>query len=149
MLEGKPAPLWGFISVLVRFSRSSLTSILALQLLEYRPMGPSYLSFLTEANDYQAAVFFLPIFGVGAWLLSSALVPLTLKIFGRDGNIDGFMNVVGFALIVVMPIVWLLAWIGIAFGFYGANFTIPFHAAISIWEVGLKGIGLKRMVGMS
>jgi hypothetical protein len=137
MLEEKPAPAWGLVSILVRFIGTSLTSILALQLLNFKPFVPSYLTFLTDSNYYQAEVLFLPMFGIGAWLLSSALV--------QESSIDWIMNVIGFSLLVVMPVVWLLDWAGIAFGFYGAAFTIPIHAGISIWEVILMGMGFKRV----
>ncbi len=59
------------------------------------------------------------------------------------------MNVVGFSLLVVMPAVWLLDWLGIAFDFYGATFTIPIHAAVSFWEIGLMAIGFKRIENLS
>ena len=79
------------------------------------------------------------------WLLSSALVHLILRMFGLESSIDWIMNVIGFSLLVVMPVVWLLDWTGIVFGFYGANFTIPIHALVSLWEVTLMAIGFKRM----
>jgi len=110
---------------------------------------PSYLSFLDEANYYRAEIFFLPLFGVGAWLLSSALIHLILRISSRESDIDWIMNVIGFSLLVVMPLVWLLDWAGIAFGFYGARFTIPIHFGVSLWEVVLMGMGFRRMGGLS
>ena len=149
MLEEKPAPVWGFISILVRFVGTSITSILALHLIKFRPFVPSFLSFLTDENYYRAEVFFLPFFGIGAWLLSSALVHLIIRISGRESTIDWIMNVIGFSLLVVMPVVWLLDWSGITFGFYGATFTIPIHACVSFWEVGLMAIGFKRMENLS
>ena len=145
ILEEKPAPAWGLISILARFIGTSLTSILALRLLNFKPFIPSSLTFLTDSKYYQAEIFFLPIFGIGAWLLSSALVHLILRLSGRENHIDWIMNVIGFSLLVVMPVVWLLAWAGIAFGFYGAAFAIPIHGGISLWEVTLMGIGFKRM----
>jgi hypothetical protein len=145
MLERKPAPAWGLISTLVRFIGTSITSILALRLINFKPFVPSYLTFLNDSNYYRVEIFFLPLFGIGAWLLSSALVHLILRISGRESNIDWIMNVIGFALLVVMPAVWLLDWGGIAFNFYGASFTIPIHAGVSIWEVILIGMGLKRL----
>ena len=148
-LEEKPAPQWGFVSILVRFIVTALTSILALRLLNRRPFVPSYLAFLEDANYYRAEILFLPIFGIGAWLLSSALAHLILRISRRESDIDRIMNVVGFSLLVVMPLVWLLDWTGIAFGYYGATFTIPIHAGVSVWEVVLMGMGFKRMCGLS
>lgn len=148
-LEAKPAPWWGFCAILVRFVGTALTSILALMLLGARPFVPSYLSFLDEASYYRAEVFFLPLFGVAAWLLSSALVHLIVRMTGRESHIDWIMNVIGFSLLAVMPVVWLLDWTGIAFGFYGASFTIPIHAGVSLWEVALMSIGFRRISGLS
>lgn len=148
-LEAKSAPAWGFVSILARFIVTAITSILALYLIDFQPFVPSYLTFLNNANYYRAEIFFLPVFGLGAWLLSSALTHLILRLSGRNSSIDWIMNVIGFSLLVVMPVVWLLDWAGIAGGFYGAAFTIPIHIGISIWEVGLMGIGFKRMDRMS
>jgi hypothetical protein len=145
-LDKKPAPQWGFVSILVRFIVTALTSILALQLLSFRPFVPSYLTLLEDANYYRAEVFFLPIFGVAAWLLSSALVHLILRISRQKSDIDRIMNVIGFSLLVVMPLVWLLDWTGIAFGFYGSTYTIPIHALVSVWEIALMGIGFNQML---
>ncbi len=149
MLEEKPAPMWGFISILVRFIGTSLTSILALSLLNFRPFVPSYLNFLSDENYYLAEIFFLPFFGIGAWLLSSALIHLILRISGRASTIDWIMNVIGVSLLAVMPVVWLIDWSGIAFDFYGATFTIPIHAGVSFWEIGLMAIGFRRMENLS
>ena len=148
-LEEKPAPQWGFVAILVRFVVTALTSILALRLLNLRPFVPSYLLFLEDANYYRAEIIFLPVFGIGAWLLSSALVHLILRTSRRESDIDRIMNVIGFSLLVVMPLVWLLDWTGIAFGFYGSTYTIPIHAGVSVWEVALMAIGFKRMPGLS
>jgi hypothetical protein len=145
VLEEKPAPEWGFTCILVRFIVTALTSIMALHLLNWRPFVPSYLSFLEDTSYYRAEIFFLPIFGIAAWLLSGALVHLILRFSRRESDIDRILNVIGFSLLVVMPVVWFLDWTGIALGFYGSTFTIPIHAAVSIWEIVLMGIGLRRM----
>ena len=145
ILEKKPEPVWGLFSILIRFIGTSLTSILGLYLIDFQPFIPPYLSFLNGSDYYRAEIFFLPVFGIAAWLLSSALVHLILRMFGLESSIDWIMNVIGFSLLVVMPVVWLLDWTGIVFGFYGANFTIPIHALVSLWEVTLMAIGFKRM----
>jgi len=81
-LEEKPAPGWGLVSALVRFVGTALTSILALRLLNFTPFVPSYLTFLADSDYYRAEVFFLPVFVIVAWPLSSALVHLILRISG-------------------------------------------------------------------
>jgi hypothetical protein len=59
------------------------------------------------------------------------------------------MNVIGFSLLVVMPVVWLVDWTTIAMDVYGANFTIPIHAAVSIWEIALMTVGFRRIERLS
>jgi hypothetical protein len=144
-----PAPHWGLYATLVRFVGTALTSILALALLDKRPFVPPYVTFLDEAGYYRAEVLFLPLFGLAVWLLSSGLVHLILRLFRLEGDIDWVMNVIGFSLLVVMPVVWLVDWAAIALGVYGASFTIPIHAAVSFWEVGLMAVGFNRIQGVT
>ena len=144
-----PAPKWGLYSTLIRFMGTGITSILTLHLLNRRPFVPPYITFLTEANYYKAEIFFLPLFGIAVWLLSSALIHLILRLSRVDSYIDWIMNVIGFSLLVVMPVVWLVDWVTIAMDVYGANFTIPIHTAVSIWEVVLMAIGFKRIERLS
>lgn len=144
-----PAPQWGLSSTLIRFIGTAVTSILALHLLNKRPFVPPNITFLDESNYYQAEIFFLPLFGIAVWLLASALIHLLLRLFGMDSDIDWIMNVIGFSLLVVMPLVWLVDWTTIAMDVYGANFTIPIHAAVSIWEVALMAVGFKKIERLS
>ena len=124
-----PAPHWGLYSTLIRFVGTGVTSILALHLLNRRPFVPPYITFLSETEYYKAEVFFLPVFGLIVWLLASALIHLILRLARIDSNIDWIMNVIGFSLLVVMPVVWLVDWATIAIGVYGASFTIPIGCA--------------------
>ena len=48
-----------------------------------------------------------------------------------------------------MPVVWLVDWATIALDVYGANSTIPIHAAVSLWEIALMAIGFKRIERVS
>ncbi len=63
-LRAKPAPLYGFVMVLIRFVVTSLTSLLALYLLDRVPFAPSRLTFLRNENYYRAEIFFLPLWGI-------------------------------------------------------------------------------------
>jgi hypothetical protein len=144
-----PAPHWGLYATLVRFVGTALTSILALALLDQRPFVPPYLTLLDEAGYYKAEVLFLPFFGLAMWLLSGALVHLILRLFRKNGDVDWVLNVIGFSLLVVMPVVWLVDWVTIALGVYGASLTIPIHAAVSFWEVGLMAVGFSRIKGVT
>jgi hypothetical protein len=149
LLVEAPAPHWGLYATLIRFVGTAMTSILVLSLLNMRPFVPPYVVFLDETEYYQVEVFFLPLFGIAVWLLSSALVHLILRLLRFDSSIDWVMNVIGFSLLVVMPVVWLVDWVTIAMGLYGADFTIPVHAAVSIWEMTLMAIGFRKIEGLS
>jgi hypothetical protein len=149
LLSEVPAPQWGLYATLIRFVGTAITSILALHLLNQHPFVPPYLTFLDETGYYRAEIFFLPLFGIAAWLLSSALIHLILRLSRIDSSIDWVMNVIGFSLLVVMPVVWLVDWATIAIDVYGATFTIPIHATISIWEIALMAVGFRRIERLS
>jgi len=144
-LTEKPAPHWGLYAVLIRFVVTSLTSILALYMLAQTPFEPSYLTFLSAGDYYRAEIFFLPAFGVTAWLLGGAVTHLILRLTGKDSNFDWILNVIGFGLLIPMPVLWILDWSTIALNIYGGMLTPVIHALISIWEITLFGIGLSKM----
>jgi len=53
-LKSRPAPLWGFWAVLIRFAGTSLTSGVLGLLLGRKPFEPSYLTFLRTVRYYTA-----------------------------------------------------------------------------------------------
>jgi hypothetical protein len=148
-LGRKPAPAWGFWAIAVRFVVTSLTSILALYVLDRTPFVASYLTFLpTDSTYYLAEVFFLPVFGLGGWVLGGGVVHVILRLAGRESDFDWVLNVVGWSLLTVMPAVWMLDWVSLGLGVYGEGATPLIHALISVWEVALMGIGLSKMEGV-
>ena len=147
-LRKKPAPAWGLWAILIRFVITSLTSILALYLLDRRPFIDSYLTFLSVENYYAAEIFFLPIFGLAGWLLGGSAVHLILRLAGKQSQFDWILNVIGWGLLIVMPVVWVLDWASIALDIYGAGLIPVLHALVSVWEVTLFGIGLSKMEGV-
>ena len=144
-LQPKPAPYWGLWAILIRFTVTAFTSILALRLLGRTPFHPSYLTFLSAERYYTAEIFFLPLFGLACWLLSGALVHLILRGMGTRSDIDWILNVIGFGLLIPMPITWLLDWTSIALDLYGAGITPVLHSLISLWEIALIAVGFSRM----
>jgi hypothetical protein len=147
-LRRKPAPAWGLWAVLVRYIPTALTSTLALHLLGRTPFAPSYLTFLSTEDYYGAEIFFLPLFGLAAWLLGSAVVHLCLRLVGRPSSFDWVLNVIGFGLLIVMPVAWLLDWLSIALDVYGTGVIPVIHILLSLWEVALFGVGLSKMEGL-
>ncbi|MBM3240584.1 hypothetical protein FJZ31_30235 [Candidatus Poribacteria bacterium] len=103
-LKSRPAPLWGFCAVLIRFVFTSLTTILALYLLGRVPFVPSNLAFLTTENYYSAEIFFLPIFGLVAWLLMSSSAHIVLRLAGKASDFDQILNIVGMGMLIPMPV---------------------------------------------
>lgn len=106
-LQSKPAPLWGLWAVLVRFTGTSLTTILALHLLGRVPFAPSSLTFLAAENYYAAEIFFLLLFGLAAWLMMSSITHVVLRLGGKASDFDRILNVVGVGMLTPMPAVWL------------------------------------------
>ena len=144
----KPAPLCGFWAILVRYVVTALTTTLALHLLGRTPFLPSYLTFLPTENYFTAEIFFMPVFGLAVWLLGSAVVHLCLRLAGRPSGFDWILNVIGFALLIVMPVVWLLDWLSVALNVYAAGVIPVIHVLLSLWEVALIGIGLTKLEGL-
>jgi hypothetical protein len=124
---------------------TSLTSILALRLLDRTPFYPSSLTFIATDQYYTAEIFFLPLFGLACWLLASALVHLILRGMGKESDFDWILNVVGFGLLIPMPVTWLVDWTTIALDVYGRGITPLIHASISVWEIALISVGLAKM----
>jgi len=118
---------------------------LALRLLDRTPFYPSYLTFLATDQYYTAEILFLPIFGLAGWLLSSALVHLVLRGLGKESDFDWILNVVGFGLLIPMPVTWLVDWTTIALNVYGRGMTPLIHVLISVWEIALISVGLAKM----
>jgi hypothetical protein len=139
----------GLIATLLRFGITALTSILSLAMLERRPFVDPVITFIPLAQYYWFEIFFLPLFGLTAWWLSGWLVSVVLRLRGVKASRGWILNVIGFSLLAVMPVVWVLDWTTIALGVYGASFTIPIHALVSVWEIGLMAVGFMQIEGVS
>jgi len=147
-LKNKPAPLWGLLAVLIRFLGTSITSILVLYLLDRQPFEPSYLSFLSNKNYYLAEIFFLPLFGLAIWLLTSSVVHLILRLNGKSSNFDQILNVVGMGMLIIMPVVWLWDWVMIALNWYQMMIMAFSHSVFALWGVMLHSVGFKKVLGI-
>ena len=147
-LRFKPAPLWGFLAVLIRFVITSLTTILALYLLDREPFTPSNLTFLTAENYYAAEIVFLPLFGVAVWLLGSAVVYVILRLTGKQSDFDQILNIIGLGMLIPMPIVWLWDWAMIALNCYRMPVMAVSHSFFALWGVLVHSIGFKRILGL-
>ncbi len=147
-LKSKPAPMWGFWAVLIRFAATSLTTTLALHLLGRMPFEPSRLTFLTMENYYAAEVFFLPVFGLAVWLLGSAIVHLVLRLARKASDFDKILNIIDMGMLIPMPVVLIWDWTMIAINWYQMTVIAISHSFFALWGVILYSIGFKRILGL-
>ena len=73
------------------------------------------------------------------------MVHLILRGIGRESDFDWILNVIGFGLLIPMPLTWLVDWSAIALDIYGRGITPLIHSLISLWEIALISVGLAKM----
>ncbi len=147
-LKHKSAPLWGFVMVLIRFIITSLTSLLALYLLHRIPFAPSKLTMLPIEQYYRAEIFFLPLWGIGIWILMAGLSHLSIRIFRGASDYDQILNIIGMGMLTPMPVLWLWDWIAIAIDIYGLTAQAISHTVAQLWEATIQTIGFKTILGL-
>jgi len=85
----------------------------------------------------------MPIFGLVAWLLASAVIYLILRLTHQDSNFDRVLNVVGWGKLIPMPVVWLWDWSALGLGLYQLIIMAITHSLFELWEAWLTGVGLR------
>lgn len=145
-LKGKPAPIWGFRAVLIRFVVTSLTTTLALYSLGRLPFEPSWLTFLSTEDYYAAEIFFLPVFGLSVWLLGGAITHLVLRLAHKTSDFDLILNIVGVSMLIPAPVVWIWDWTMIALNWYQVTMMAISHSVFALWGVILYSIGFKKIL---
>ncbi|MBI2830991.1 MAG: YIP1 family protein, partial [Chloroflexi bacterium] len=148
-LKDKPAPIWGMRAVLIRFVVTSLTSILALYLSGRLPFAPSRLTFLPIEDYYKAEIFFLPLWGLGIWLLMGGIAHTVIRLFGKQSSFDDILNIIGMGMLVPMPVLWLFDWATIALDWYGLTVQAASHSLAQLWETGVQAVGFRKILGLS
>lgn len=147
-LGRKPAPQWGLVAVALRFGVTSLTTLQLLQRRRRRPFWRSYLPFLPTARYYAAERFFLPVFGLGAWLAMGGLGHVALRRMGQPASLAQVFNIVGVGMLIPMPPLWLWDWTMIARDRYRLPEMAISHTAVAIWEAVLFAVGFHRLLGV-
>jgi hypothetical protein len=140
-IAGHRAPKQGLAAVLIRFAIQDLTETLPLALLGRRPFMPAKVPIRPE-NHYRAQLVYLPVFGLGAWLLMSGAAHGLLRLTGQKSDVRRVLDVIGVAMLIPMPALWL----GDAALIAVDGFKMPALAFINVptqlWETALVGIGL-------
>lgn len=131
----------GLTAVLTRFALQDLTETLPLVLLGRRPFTPSRLPTGPE-NHYRVQLAFLPVFGLGEWLLMSGTAQVVLRLTGHHSDLRRVLDVIGLGMLIPMPPLWL----GEAALIAADRFRLPELGFVTVptqvWETALFGVGL-------
>jgi hypothetical protein len=99
-------PKAGVVAVVTRFTVQDLVQTLPLALLGRRPFIPARLPIRPE-HHYRAQLAFLPVFGMGQWLLMGATVHGLLRLTGERSDLSRVLDVIGVGMLIPMPALWL------------------------------------------
>lgn len=147
-LKGKPAPLWGFAAVAIRFFGTTLTTGLLAVITHLRPFQASSLTFLPTDVYYRYQLFFMPVFGLAVWLLMSAVAHTAMRLTGKRSDFDRVLNIVGMGMLIPMPVVWLWDWTMIGLGTFQLVTMSISHSVFQLWEVSVQAICFRRNLGL-
>jgi hypothetical protein len=140
-------PKAGLVAVVTRFTVQDLVQTLPLALLGRRPFIPARLPVRPE-HHYRAQLVFLPVFGMGQWLLMGATVHGLLRLTGQRSDRSRVLDVIGMGMLIPMPPLWLCDAALIA----ADRFRLPelaiVNPTVQLWETALFGIGLRTVLGV-
>ena len=145
-LGDKTTPNVGLIAVVIRFTITSLTTLLALYLLSRVPFAPSELVILPTEKYYFAEMFFLPLWGLGIWILMSSLAYLVLRFTNASNDFDKILNIVGIGMLVPMPFLWLWDWTAIVLNIYTVTNQAFTHSLAQTWEAAIQAICFVKII---
>ncbi|WP_460932638.1 hypothetical protein [Phycicoccus ginsengisoli] len=134
-------PRLGLAAVLTRFAVQDLTQTVPLALLGRRPFAPAAVPIRPE-HHYRAQALFLPVFGLGEWLLMSGAAHVVLRASGHRSDLRRVLDVIGVAMLVPMPPLWLAD----AALIVTDRFRMPalgyVNVPVQLWETVLFAVGL-------
>ena len=145
-LKSKPAPNWGFLSVLIRFLFTSIFVTLPLYLLGREPFASSSLTLVTTRNYYAAQLLILPIFGVTIWLLMSAIAHVVLRLTSKRSDFDQVLNIVGMGMLIPIPVIWAWDITMIALNLYVLPVMAVSHTIFQLWEASIEAVGFIKLL---
>jgi hypothetical protein len=140
-------PKTGLVAVAARFTVQDLVQTLPLALLGRRPFIPAKLPIAPE-HHYRAQLVFLPVFGMGQWLLMGETVHGLLRLAGERSDLSRVLDVIGVGMLIPMPPLWACDAALIA----ADRFRLPeltfVNPAVQLWETALFGVGLHAVLGV-
>ena len=140
-------PKAGLAAVVTRFVVTDLVETLPLALLGRQPSIPAKLPIPPERH-YRAQLVFLPMFGVGSWLLMGAAAHGLLRLTGERSDLGRVLDVIGAGMLIPMPPLWLSDTVMIATYRFRLPELAVTHSMVQLWETALFGIGLRTVLGV-
>lgn len=134
-------PTVGLAAVLIRFAVTDLAETLPLALLGRRPFTPARAPIRPE-DQYRFQLVYLPLFGLGVWLLMSGTAHGLLRLTGHRSHMRRVLDVVGVGMLIPMPPLWLGDVAMIAADRFSPPGLACTHATVQVWETALFAIGL-------
>ena len=141
-------PKTGLVAVVMRFTVQDLVQTLPLALLGRRPFIPAKLPVRPE-HHYRAQLVFLPVFGMGLWLLMGGTAHGLLRLTGERSDLGRVLDVIGVAMVIPMPPLWVCDMALIAADRFRLPELAVVNPAVQLWETALFGIGLRTALGVS
>jgi hypothetical protein len=147
-LPGAGWPKTGLVAVVTRFTVQDLAQTLPLAVLGRRPFLPARLPDRPE-HHYRAQLVVLPVFGIGQWLLMGATAHGPLRLTGQRSDVGRVLDVIGVAMLIPMPPLWLCDVALIAADRFGLPELAVVNPTVQLWETALSSIGLRTVLGVS
>jgi hypothetical protein len=141
-------PRLGLVAVVTRFTVQDLVQTLPPALLGRRPFIPAKLPVRPE-HHYRAQLVFLPVFGMGLWLLMGGTAHGLLRLTGERPDLGRVLDVIGVAMVIPMPPLWVCDMALIAADRFRLPELAVVNPAVQLWETALFGIGLRTALGFS
>ena len=135
------------VAAATRFTVQDLVQTLPLALLGRRPFSPAKLPIRPE-HHYRAQLVFLPVFGMGQWLLMGAAAHGLLRLAGERSDLSRVLDVIGTGMLIPMPPMWLCDVALIAADRFRLPELAVVNPTIQLWETVLFCTGLHTVLGV-
>lgn len=140
-------PRLGLVAVVTRFTVQDLVQTLPLALLGRRPFIPAKLPVRPE-HHYRAQLVFLPVVGMGLWLLMGGTAHALLRLTDERSDLGRVLDVIGVAMVIPMPPLWVCDMALIAADRFRLPELAVVNPTVQLWETALFGIGLHTALGV-
>jgi Yip1 domain len=135
------------VAVVARFTVQDVVQTLPLALLSRGPFIPAKLPVRPE-HHYRAQIAFLPVVGMGQWLLMGATAHGLLRLTGQRSDLSRVLDVIGVGMLIPVPPLWLCDVALIAADRFRLPELAVVNPTVQLWETALFGIGLRTALGV-